>query len=183
MPHWIQITTAEQLNQYHNLVKSANEAYLGSTLDGLQRLLSERKGQAFMYVESEDDLYYYLLLLTPCLSKKEQNVWKLVHVIPAGDFEPEEAVKTMMRQIRQVVDELGITRFYGRPLKQYNNPKVVEFYDKARQMLWEIDRIDANPDKKFYTYHFHRDPDRHDEDELFSHRKPTDATPSPNSTF
>ena len=130
-----------------------------------------------MYVEPENDSYYYLLFLTPCPSKKDENVWKLVHVIPAGDFEPEVAVKTMMRQIRQVVDELGITHFYGRPLKQYNNPKVVEFYDKARQMLWEIDRIDANPDKKFYTYHFHRDPARHDEDELFTHRKPTDATP------
>ena len=66
----------------------ANQAYVCSTLDGLQRLLSEREGQAFMYVDLEEKSYYYLLFLTPCPSKKEENVWKLVHVIPPGVYEP-----------------------------------------------------------------------------------------------
>ena len=136
-------------------------------MDGLNRLLDERNGQAYLYQEPGPPGFFLLLLITPSPSPSQKGVWKLVHFVPGGDFEPLEALKILARQTRKVLDEMGITHYYGRPLKHYDNPRIVEFYKHARERLWEVTEVEDRPDHIAWTYHLHRDPTRKKEDELF----------------
>ncbi|QDU82594.1 hypothetical protein Pla110_43540 [Polystyrenella longa] len=174
MTIWQKIETPSDRSEYFTLLKSSSEAYADAQLDGLNRLLDERNGQAYLYQETGPPGFFLLLLITPSPSPSREGVWKLVHFLPGGEFDPEEALRILARQTRKVLDEMGITRYYGRPLKHYNNPQTVEFYKQARERLWELTEVEDRPGHIAYTYHLHRDPTRHNEDELFQRQSPAE---------
>ncbi|MEZ6048654.1 MAG: hypothetical protein R3C11_24365 [Planctomycetaceae bacterium] len=63
-----------------------------------------------------------------------------------------------MTQIRKLLDEMKVTRFFGRPAKEYENPRINEFFQQVALMVWELTDIEELTEKEYLTYNFYRDP-------------------------
>jgi len=86
MGSWVEVTTADERRIYLELLTNSNDAYSESRPSGLDRLLGKRCGCAFIYSETEPTAFRILMLLTPSRDGKEG--WKIVNLIPIGDYEP-----------------------------------------------------------------------------------------------
>lgn len=161
---WQQVTTDAEKLRFHELLKSCHPVYATANTDGLNRLLGRRRGKAFIYTETDPATFHILLLLTPAPGNPQ--VWKIVNAVPTGDYVPDQAAKITWRKVREVIDEVGITSFFGTPMQEYEDPQLNAFFREVPRICWELTAEEVSDNGK-YRYSFQRSPDRKHEDELF----------------
>ncbi len=164
MGSWEQVITVEQREKYNELLKKSDKAYEHANLKGLNRLLGERQGVAFVYTENESASFQIPLLLAPM--KENPKMLKIVNSAPIGDFDPATALKIIWSKIREIIDSRGLEGAYGTPMKHYDNPKLTEYYGLVPEIMWELISKGESSNEK-YSYTFIRTADRKNEDSLF----------------
>ncbi|MCA9078171.1 MAG: hypothetical protein R3C02_18730 [Planctomycetaceae bacterium] len=166
MGKWIQVTTDDERRRYNELLVGSYPAYESANLKGLNRLLGERGGRAFLYAESEtgDSSFHILLLMTP--DPIENGVWKIVNAVPTGEFEPVEAATITYKKIRDLMDEWGVQSWYGTPQKDYGHSGINQYFAVVPDLFWELTSIEEATNDRF-RYTFYRSPERRGEDEDF----------------
>lgn len=160
MGEWKPVVTPGDRQRYNELLSSANEAYSGANMRGLNRLLDERDGRAYIYTETNPFRFHILLLMTP--SAGDTSYWKAVNVVPSGGYEPATAVQISIEQIRAVLDEVGATSFFGLPRADYGDPRLNEFFRLVPQLVREFDAKEASSHGKV-RYEFKTMRDRREE--------------------
>ncbi len=164
MGAWERVTTASDRERYNQLLIASNPAYASANIGGLNRLLDERGGRAYIYRETDPSTYHILILVAP--NRDEPGVWKIVNAVPTGDYDVVVAGRVTWRFVRQVFDELGAESFYGTPMTDYGDPKINQFFENVGDVCWELDAEEPDTNGK-YRFRFRRTADRKDEDEKF----------------
>ncbi len=161
---WEQVVTNEQREKYNELLRKSDKAYKTANIEGLNRLLSDRKGVAFVYTETLPANFKILLLITP--SNDGTPKLKIVNAVPLGEFDHAEALKTAWSKVREVLDAKGVQDIYGTPVKDYDDPKINKFFEYVPDYIWEFVSEENSTNNK-YCYVFKRTADRKNEDSLF----------------
>jgi hypothetical protein len=164
MGAWERVITPSQRERYNQLLVSSNPAYATANINGLNRLLDERGGRAYIFTETSPTTYYILHLVAP--NRDEPSVWKIVNAVPMGDYDVMEAGQISWRHIRDIFDEVGAESFYGTPLADYGDPKMNQFFEKVADCCWELEAKEPDINGK-YLFQFKRTADRKPEDEKF----------------
>lgn len=164
MGSWQPVISDADRQRYNTLLASSNQAYATANMDGLNRLLGERGGRAYLYSETDPAAFQILLLLTP--APNEPAVWKIVNAVPMGDYDPAAAVRIAWRQVRRILDEVGADSFFGTPLRDYGDSKMNAFFKEVPAVCWELEAEESAENGKF-RYTFRRAADRKVEDERF----------------
>jgi len=164
MGEWQEVKSPDEREQYVRLLASVHEVYSRTNVKGMNRLLDGRDGRAFIYTETSPRAFHIFLCMTPVYG--DPLTWKIVNAVPLGDYEPKQAIIITGRQVRRIADEVGATSCYGRPLKDYGDSQMNEFYRAAPDLYWEFDAEEESSHGKL-EYKFRRAGDRKEEDELF----------------
>jgi hypothetical protein len=164
MGAWERVITPSQRERYNQLLVCSNPAYATANIEGLNRLLDERGGRAYIFTETDPTSYHILVLVAP--NRDEPNVWKIVNAVPTGDYDVIVVGRITWRQIRHVFDEVGAESFYGTPLTDYGDPKINQFFENVADVCWELEADEPDINGK-YRFRFKRTADRRLEDERF----------------
>jgi len=147
------------LAEYNSLLTSV-EAYAGSTVAGLERLLKCKKAEFWLYrglldILKPKDAKFYMLV---CVGETSAHTGKVLNLVPVGDYKPETALGIGWAKIRQIVDRRGLTKFYGCPLVDYSNKNLNKFYSLIEKRCWEVAGVERD-ESNSYTYYFDRSRD------------------------
>ena len=164
MGHWIRVESDEDRERYLELLQNSNQFYARSSRSGLNRLLGDRSGRAYIYSETEPVSFGLLLLLAP--PRTDEETWKIVNAMPIGNYDCDQVARITLNKARQLLDELGVAQIYGRPLKDYGDPELNRFFRVVRDLCWELVAEEETENERTYELRFERPPERRHEDQL-----------------
>jgi hypothetical protein len=153
---WQRVTTQEQLEAYQ-AVLDTEQAYDGSSVEGLQRLL--RRGDELWLWDNNR----FQVALAMEVRNGEARV---VNAVPAGQCTGVQSCRVIITKIREYVDRVDVERFDAKISASYSSPTMQEFLAVLPDVIWELD---AEPEMRsgFRRFTFHRKADRKGEDEEY----------------
>jgi hypothetical protein len=168
MGDWREVLTPADREAYLARLVTCHPIYVGTTIEGINRLLDKRRGRAYVYTETRPGgaaiAFSILLLVTP--DRNDPDVLKIVNAVPVGDYDPTEAAKILGRQVRRVLDQLGATSCFGTPMREYKDAKLNQYFRVIPELFWEMTGEEPSTNGKF-RYRFKRAPQRRADDERF----------------
>jgi hypothetical protein len=166
MGDWREVLTPAEREEYRDRLVTCHPIYVGTTMDGINRLLDKRHGHAYVYTQMRPDgsdvAFSILLLVTP--DRNDPDVLKIVNAVPVGDYEPTEAAKIVGRQVRHVLDQIRATSCFGTPMREYGDAKLNQYFRVIPELFWEMESEEPSTNGKV-RYRFKRSPDRRADDE------------------
>ena len=126
---WQRVTTQEQLEAYQ-AVLDTEQAYDGSSVEGLQRLL--RRGDELWLWDNNR----FQVALAMEVRNGEARV---VNAVPAGQCTGVQSCRVIITKIREYVDRVDVDRFVAKADASYSSPTMQEFLAVLPDVIWELD--------------------------------------------
>jgi len=154
---WKRCLTKADRDEFFAL-QTTNVAYKDFTREELDNTRGKKGGVFYIY----DGGTFKITLsfkYTYSLDK-----WRVLHNMPSGGYQIDEAAKITFRKIREFMDEHGVVDFYAITLPSYTPRKLDNFFNLYPSITWELtERFDDG----LRIWDWHRDPARISEDELW----------------
>jgi len=126
---WQQVTTQEQMAAYQSVLDT-EQAYDGSSVEGLQRLI--RRG-AELWRWGNGQFQIALAL------EVHNGQARVVNSVPAGQCTGVQSCRVIITKIREYVDRVDVDRFVAKADASYSSPTMQEFLAVLPDVIWELD--------------------------------------------
>ena len=151
---WQRVTNQEQLQAYQ-AVLDTEQAYDGSSVEGLQRLI-RRGAELWLW---DNQRFQVALAL-----EVRNGAARVVNAVPAGQCTGVQSCRVIIKQIREYVDRVDVERFVAKADASYSSPTMQDFVAVLPDVIWELEaEPETRSGKRRFT--FHRKADRKGEDE------------------
>lgn len=153
---WQQVTTQEQMEAYQ-AVLDTEQAYDGSSVAGLQRLIL-RGAELWLW---DNNRFQVALAL-----EVRHGLARVVNAVPAGQCTGVQSCRVIITRIREYVDRVDVERFVAKADASYSSPTMQEFVAVLPDVIWELE---AEPETRSgkRRFKFRRKVDRKGEDSVF----------------
>ena len=153
---WQRVTTQEQLEAYQSVLDT-EQAYDGSSVEGLQRLI-RRGAELWLW----DNKRFQVALAL----EVRHGQARVVNAVPVGQCTGVQSCRVIITRIREYVDRVDVERFEAKANASYSSPTMQEFVAVLPDVIWELEtEPDMSSGKR--RFKFHRKADRKSEDTVF----------------
>ncbi len=153
---WQRVTTQGQLEAYQSVLDT-EQAYGGSTVEGLHRLIG-RGAELWLW---NNNRFQVALAL-----EVRHGQARVVNAVPAGQCTGVQSCRVIITKIREYVDRVDVERFEAKANANYSSPTMQDFVAVLPDVIWELE---AEPEQQTgkRRIKFHRKADRKGEDTIF----------------
>ena len=153
---WQRVTTQEQMAAYQSVLDT-EQAYDGSTVEGLQRLIG-RGAELWLW---DNNRFQVALAL-----EVRNGQARVVNAVPAGQCTGVQSCRVIITKIREYVDRADVERFEAKANASYSSPTMQDFVAVLPDVIWELE-TEPDTGSGIRRFKFHRKADRKVEDEAF----------------
>ena len=153
---WQPVTTREQMEVYQ-AVLDTEQAYDGSSVAGLQRLIL-RGAELWLW---DNNRFQVSLAL-----EVRHGQARVVNAVPAGQCTGVQSCRVIITKIREYVDRVDVERFEAKANANYSSPTMQDFVAVLPDVIWELE-TEPDPPSGRRRFKFHRKADRKGEDSVF----------------
>ena len=153
---WQRVTTQEQMAAYQSVLDT-EQAYDGSSVEGLQRLI--RRGAELWFWDNRR--FQVALAL-----EVRNGQTRVVNAVPAGQCTGVQCCRVIITRVREYVDRVDVERFEAKASASYSSPTMQDFVAVLPDVIWELE-AEPNTPSGNRRFKFHRKASRKGEDGAF----------------